>query len=134
MKISNLVFCLGLALGAAAPAVAAPQSEPLRISSIVMQAKLTHSVPPKYPEAARKKDVQGTVKMQVLIAKNGAVKSVKVVAGDKQLAKAAIAAVKQWRYQTTLLNGKPVAVETEVDVKFALTKPPKPTPKSTSHP
>ncbi len=133
MKIANLVFCLGLALGAAAPAVAAPQGKPLRISGIVMQAKLTHSVPPKYPEAARKKGVQGTVKLQVLVAKNGAVKSVKVVSGDKRLAKAAIAAVKRWRYQTTLLNGKPIEVETEVDVKFTLTKPPKPAPKSASH-
>jgi len=133
MRIANLVVCLGLALGAAAPAAAARQGEPLRISSIVMQTKLTHSVPPKYPEAARKKGVQGTVKLQVVVARNGAVKSVKTVAGDKQLAKAASAAVREWRYQPTVLNGKPIEVETEVDVQFTLTKPPKPAPKPASH-
>ena len=136
MIVASLVFCLGSLLGAGARSNAARQTAPLRISSVVMQSKLLHAGALKYPEAARKKDVQGIVKLDVVIAKNGSVKTVKATEGDKALAKAAVDAVKHWRYQPTMLNGKPIEVETEVDVRFTLKQPkpaPKPAPKSPAH-
>ncbi|HVB34143.1 MAG TPA: energy transducer TonB [Patescibacteria group bacterium] len=117
-------LALGMATFLAAAPPPAKQAAPLRISSVVMQTKLVESTPVKYPEAARKKNIQGDVNLDVVIGRNGSVKSVKVTDGPKQLTKAAVSAVKHWRYQPTVVNGKQVEVETAVDVEFKLTPPP----------
>ncbi len=122
MIFATLALGMTAVLAAAPPA--AQQAKPLRISSVVMQTKLVKVVPPKYPEAARKKNVQGDVKLDIVIGKNGAVKSANVTDGPKELTKAAIDAVKHWRYQPTVSNGKAIEVETAVDLQFKLTKPP----------
>jgi TonB family protein len=127
MVVASLVLCLGTLLGAGAPP-AAQKPAPLRISSVVMQAKVIHADPPKYPEEARSKNIQGVVTLDIIIGKNGAVESVKVTDGPKELTKAAVNAVKHWRYEPTLLNGKPVEVETTVELGFKLTPPKKKTP------
>jgi TonB family protein len=124
MTVSVLALFLSLFAGAAAPPAA--KQAPLRISSVVMQNMLVHQVAPKYPESARKKNIQGIVKLDVIVGKDGSVKSVKVTDGQKDLGKAAVKAVKQWKYKPTLLQGKPVEVETTVDLQFHLTQPPKP--------
>jgi TonB family protein len=121
MIVASLVL-LGTLLGAGAPP-AAQKAAPLRISSVVMQSKVVHAVPPKYPEDARKKNIQGAVKLDVVIGENGKVESAKVTDGPKELSKAAVSAVKHWRYEPTMLNGKPVEVETEVELDFRLTPP-----------
>jgi protein TonB len=43
-----------------------------------------------------------------------------VLSGDAQLTKAAVDAVKQWKYKPYLLNGEPVEIQTQVTVKFEL--------------
>jgi protein TonB len=123
MTVSVLALCFSLLAGAAAPPTAG--QAPLRISGIVMQTKLIHVVPPKYPESARKKNIQGVVKLDVFIRKNGSVKSAKVTDGQKDLGKAAVKAVKKWKYKPTVLNGKQVEVETTIELKFHLKPPPK---------
>jgi periplasmic protein TonB len=55
----------------------------------------------------------------VLIGIDGRVLQAEVLDGDPGLAEAATEAVKQWVYQSTLLNGAPVEVTTEADVDFA---------------
>lgn len=125
MIVASLVLAMSTFL-AAAPSPAAAQQKPLRISGVVMQTKLIKTSPLQYPEQARKKNIQGTVELDVLIAPNGSVKSVKVTDGPKELTKAAVKSVKHWRYQPVLLKGKPVEVETTVDVGFKLTPPPAP--------
>jgi TonB family protein len=126
----------GLLLGAALLTGMGPQAgsanAPLRVSGVVMQTKLVKQDPPKYPESARKKGIQGTVTMDVVIGADGSVKSVKVTDGDKDLGKAAASAVKHWRYQPTVNNSKPIPVETTVSVEFHLTAPPKPPAKPPS--
>jgi TonB family protein len=122
MIVASLVLCLGTLLGAGAPP-AAQKPAPLRISSVVMQTKLVHAVPPKYPEAARKKNIQGVVTLDILIGADGKVKMAKVTDGPKELTKAAVSAVKHWQYQPTMLHGKPIEVETSVSLGFKLTKP-----------
>jgi outer membrane biosynthesis protein TonB len=54
----------------------------------------------------------------LILAIDGSVSELTFVKGDPLLAKAAAEAVSQWRYQPTLLNGKPVEVDTTVDVEF----------------
>ncbi len=60
------------------------------------------------------------VRLSVLIGTDGRVENVRVVSGHPLLVTAALEAVRQWIYQPTLLNGKPVQVITTVDVNFAL--------------
>ena len=55
-------------------------------------------------------------------------KHVEVVSGHPLLVQAAVDAVKQWKYQPTLLNGDPVEVDTTVDVMFVLNGVPKTNP------
>jgi TonB family protein len=70
-------------------------------------------VQPVHPELARKMNLTGTVKIQVVVAPNGTVKDAKVVGGHPVLAGAALDAVRKWRFE-------PAAVESSgvVDIKF----------------
>jgi TonB family protein len=103
-----------------APAV---QADPLRVTPSVQAAKIVSRVNPTYPMVARETNTSGEVQLRVLVAKDGAVKSVSLISGDPLLGQSAIEAVKQWRYQPTLVNGKPVEVETTVPVNYKLNAP-----------
>ena len=115
-----------LAMTQSAQANAAPPPPPprppsrIRIGADVQQQKLINQPPPVYPALARQAGIQGTVQLQAIIAKDGTVANLTVVSGHPMLVPAALDAVRQWRYQTTLLNGNPVEVETTVNVNFAL--------------
>ena len=100
------------------PAAHAPTR--IRVGGKVMEAKLIHKVQPKYPPMAKKRGITGVVKMQAEVDKDGEVAEVKLLSGDPILAESAMKAVRKWRYQTTLLNGRPVAVLTQIDVNFTL--------------
>jgi TonB family protein len=91
-------------------------------SKHVTSAVLLKKVSPEYPKKARKEHVEGTVRLHAIIAKDGSVKDLEVLAGDPLLVDAALKAVRQWRYQPTQLNGSPVEVDTTISVTFALNK------------
>jgi periplasmic protein TonB len=102
----------------AVPKVAAPQR--VRVSSGVSQGLLIKKVTPNYPPLARQARIQGKVLLQAEISKEGTIQNLQLISGHAMLAPAAIEAVKQWRYKPYLLNGEPVAVETQVEVNFSL--------------
>jgi periplasmic protein TonB len=102
----------------AVPKVATPQR--VRVSSGVSSGLLIRKVQPNYPPLARQARIQGTVILHAEISKDGTIQNLQLVSGHAMLAPAAIEAVKQWRYKPYLLNGEPVAVETEVVVNFSL--------------
>jgi periplasmic protein TonB len=79
---------------------------------------LVHKVEPKYPEAAKKVHAKGPVIVQILISESGTVQEARVVQGDPLLEQAATNAVREWRYKPTTINGRPVQVETIVELKF----------------
>jgi protein TonB len=60
--------------------------------------------------------------LHAIIAKDGSVQDLQVIQGQCILAEAAIAAVKQWVYRPTMINGNPVEVDTTIDVIFALNR------------
>ena len=62
--------------------------------------KVKTKVTPQYPELARKMNVSGAVKLQVFVAQNGQVKSVKPLGGHPLLIDSAENAVKQWRFES----------------------------------
>jgi len=99
----------------------------IRLGGTVQSAQLISRVQPLYPDDARKARVQGTVRLHVIIGKDGSIEQMEVASGHPMLVQAAIDAVRQWRYRPTLLNGEPVEVDTTIDVIFMLnTKPPVP--------
>jgi protein TonB len=102
----------------AIPKVATPQR--VRVSQGVSQGLLIKRVQPNYPPLARQARIQGQVVLQAEISKDGTIQNLQLVSGHPMLAPAAIEAVKQWRYKPYLLNGEPVAVETQVVVNFTL--------------
>jgi len=81
---------------------------------------VTNKVAPYYPPEAKEQRIQGTVRLQTLIAEDGTVQELDWMEGDPILAEAAIAAVRQWRYRPMLINGVPVEVQSTVDVVFTL--------------
>lgn len=62
------------------------------------------------------------VKIAILVGKDGRILEAEPLAGPHPLFSPAIAAVRQWKYQPTLLNGRPVEVETTVEIPFAAEK------------
>ena len=100
------------------PKVATPQR--VRVSSGVSTGLLIKKVTPNYPPLAKQARIQGHVLLQAEISKEGTIQNLQLISGHPMLAPAAIEAVKQWRYKPYLLNGEPVAVETQVDVIFSL--------------
>jgi protein TonB len=100
------------------PKIATPQR--IRVSSGVSTGLLIKKVTPNYPPLAKQARIQGHVLLQAEISKDGTIQNLQLISGHPMLAPAAIEAVKQWRYKPYLLNGEPVAVETQVDVVFSL--------------
>jgi len=92
----------------------------VRVSSGVAQGLLVRQVKPQYPQLALRARIQGTVVLQAVIGKDGAVQDLRVVSGHPLLTTAAIEAVKQWRYRPYYLNDEPVAVDTQINVSFTL--------------
>ena len=90
------------------------------MSQGVMDAMLVHRVLPEYPPPAKWIHLAGTVVLRATIGTDGTVRNLITVSGNPILTQAARAAVQQWRYRPTMLNGQAVEVETEVTVNFVL--------------
>lgn len=99
-----------------------PKATPsrIRVGGQVQQAKMLRMVQPIYPAIAKTAHQSGTVILHAIISKDGNVEQLEYVSGPTLLMGAAMAAVKQWRYQPTTLNGEPVEVDTTISVVFTL--------------
>jgi len=84
------------------------------------QKRLINFPKPPYPALAQRAGLQGIVKLQVRVKKDGSVEVQKLLEGEPALADAAIAAVKQWRARPSSINGKPVEVISTVTFNFQL--------------
>ena len=91
----------------------------VRVSWKVAAGLLIKKVDPQYPEEARKAGVQGDVRLQIGVSKEGDVEpNITVVSGDSKLVPAALDAVKDWKFKPYLLNGQPAAIDTSVVITF----------------
>jgi protein TonB len=97
-----------------------PGPERLRVGGNVQADHILNKVNPVYPPIAKQSRLQGLVRLNVVVNKDGTVQDVQVASGDPLLAGASVDAVRQWTYRPTLLNGNPVEVVTVVDVNFTL--------------
>jgi protein TonB len=97
----------------------APVAHSIRLSHM-SEGDLIRRVQPAYPPLARAARIQGVVVLQATIGQQGAIENLQALSGHPMLVRAAIDAVRQWRYRPYLLNGEPVEVETQVTVNFSL--------------
>jgi TonB family protein len=66
--------------------------------------------------------IEGAVVVEATIAEDGSVRNPRAIRGQSLLTQAAVEAVRRWRYRAAVLNGKPVATQTEITVNFSLPK------------
>src|SRR5213594_413108 len=97
-----------------------PVRETLKVSQGVSQGLLVKRVQPVYPPQARQMHLEGTVQLLASIRKDGSISGVKQVSGDSILGRAAVDAVRQWKYKPYFLNGEPVEIQTQITVNFKL--------------
>lgn len=97
-----------------------PASAPVRVGGEVKVPMKLRDVRPMYPIDAQQARVQGIVIVEATIDTEGNVADASVLRGQPLLNEAALEAVRQWRYQPTLLNGVPVPVIMTVTVTFTL--------------
>jgi TonB family protein len=96
--------------------------ERIKVGGNVQSMMVVNKVPPVYPQLAKMARVQGIVHLAAVIGKDGTVQELHSLGGPALLIQAAMDAVRQWTYKTTMLNGEPVAVETTIDVNFTLSE------------
>jgi protein TonB len=107
-------------MGGAPPPPKPHQTGPIKVGGNVQAARILNRVQPQYPPLARQTRISGTVRLHAIISKDGSIQQLEVISGHPLLQQAALDAVRQWRYQPTLLNGEPVEVDTTIDVIFSL--------------
>ena len=100
------------------PPVDTPPAK-VRVGEVRQPVKI-HDAAPLYPAIAQSARVQGIVIIQATVGVDGQVIDASVLRSVPLLDEAALAAVRQWRYTPTRLNGAPVAVVMTVTVNFTL--------------
>jgi TonB family protein len=88
------------------------------ISAGIAAGMIIHKTAPVYPKFAQDAHITGTVMLKATITKQGTIEGIQVLSGPKLLAPAAVDAVKTWKYKPYMLDGQPVAVETNVTIVF----------------
>jgi TonB family protein len=94
------------------------EKTPVQVPAEVMQKLIVHRVEPEYPAAARKENVEGIIALDVVVASDGSVLSMKALNGPDVLAGAAMDALRWWKFEPYRINGEATAVETTVAVEF----------------
>ncbi len=83
-------------------------------------ALLTERVEPTYPTLAKQTRRSGRVELHAIISEDGRIESLEMVSGDVLFEQSAMDAVRRWRYRPTILNGRPVKVDTYITVNYVM--------------
>ena len=102
------------------PVEVRPQPPKRVVMTRLESAMLIYRVEPVYPALARQTRREGKVELRAIIATDGTIQSLQVVSGDPLFLQSAEAAVRQWRYRATILNGQPVEIDTYITVVYTL--------------
>lgn len=101
------------------PFIQQTSSEPVAITEDAARARLIHSVDPVYPSEALPQKLHGPVVLQAVIGRDGSVEDLKIVRGYFILGRAAVAAVKQWRFQPYSSGGHAASTSTVITISFS---------------
>ena len=100
------------------PTVASAEKPQAQVAAEVMEKLLVHRVEPTYPAEARKADLQGVIALDIVVGRDGSVVSMHALNGPDALARAAMDALRWWKFEPYRVNGEPAIVETTVAVEF----------------
>ena len=111
----------------AAPAPAKPvrpaPAAPAPARSLANSAPVPTSQPaPRYPRGALRSGIEGTVQVQVDVGPDGVPTSVALASGSgsRELDRAAMDAVRRWRFTPAMANGQPTTGRVTVPIKFTV--------------
>ena len=90
----------------------------IQVPSGVMAQRVVHRLDPVYPEAARQAGIRGAVILNVIVATDGTVKTMRPLSGPQELTQSAMDAVRWWKFQPSVVDGSPVEVETTVAIEY----------------
>ena len=90
----------------------------IQVAAEAMQKLLVHRADPVYPPEAREAKLEGVIAVDIVVGRDGSVVSMRALNGPDVLARAAMNALRWWRFQPYLVNGRPAVVETTVAVEF----------------
>ena len=117
MKIQTALYTAAIASMLGLPAAAIEAN-----SGTYQSAKLIKQTEPAYPAFAKRNRVQGAVQLSAVIASNGKLTNIQVTKGHAVLVLAAVEAVKQWRYEPSMIDGRAIPVATRILVNFEMRK------------
>lgn len=121
--IPGVPIATGPENGPAAPQQEVKTHEVKRVSrGHIESAMLLHRVEPVYPPLPLQMHREGRVELHAIIATDGSIQSLEVVSGDPLFYASALAAVREWRYQPTRLDGQAVEVDTQISVIYTLNR------------
>lgn len=117
---------LGGVLGGALNSVAKPAAvtpgamprAPVRVGGVVKPPRLLFGPEPRFPSLARQSRLSGIVVIEAIIDEHGNVIEARVVSGHPLLIQAALEAVKERKYEPTILDGEPTPIDLRVEVTF----------------
>lgn len=92
-----------------------PQAQ---VPAEVMQKLLVHRVEAVYPAEARQQNLQAVVALNVVVGRDGSVLSMRPLNGPEVLSRAAMDALRWWRFEPYRINGEPAVVETTLAIEF----------------
>jgi protein TonB len=103
-----------------APAVATP---PLTPVVSLRPSFVTPPPAPRYPSVARRRNLQGIVRVEVCLDERGQQQKLTLIrsSGVDSLDQAALEAVKNWRFRPEIVDGRAVPSRVEIPIEFALT-------------
>ena len=80
--------------------------------------RVLKSVPADYPTAAQDAGIQGQVLLKIIISEKGDVENAEVLSGDEALTKSALKAIKKWKFEPSIVDGKPTKVRATIPFNF----------------
>jgi TonB family protein len=98
--------------------LAPPQS--VWLSPAQAETRILNRTEPQYPPEALAAHRSGNVVLEVQVAEDGSVSSIRTLSGDSILAAAASEAVRNWRYQPYRPHDHPAQFQTDVTLSFTL--------------
>jgi protein TonB len=100
------------------PEAASAEKPQAQVPAEVMEKLIIHRVEPTYPAEARQGKLEGTIALDIVVGRDGSVVSMHALNGPEVLARAAMDALRWWKFEPYRVNGEPATVETTVAVEF----------------
>jgi len=110
--VAAILSCLNLTVSG--------QDDVKKLSKTEALAIITSRTPPEYPAIARQLKLEGQVEVEAIVAEDGSVEQVNIISGNPVLTRAAVAAVKKWKFTPVKADGKSVKARAPLSLSFKL--------------